>query len=50
MTAEKRDLVYKLFSNRYPGGNKEMQYEFSRRVAEERMDMWIEIFSKNERA
>ena len=46
MEMEKRDLVYKLFSKKYPGGNKELQYEFSRRVAEERMDMWIEIFSE----
>ena len=41
----KREKLYELFRKAHPGGNKEMQLNFSNTIPEERLDVYIEIFS-----
>jgi hypothetical protein len=41
----KREKLYGLFRKAYPDGDNEKQLSFSNTISEERLDVYIEIFS-----
>ena len=43
----RREELYKLFRKAHPKGDAEMQLDFSRDIAEERVEVYIEIFKES---
>ena len=43
----RREELYKLFRKTHPGGNEKMQQDFSNDIAEDRVEVYIEIFRKS---
>ena len=41
---KRREVLYELMRKKFPGGNKEMQLQFSETLQEERIDVYIKMF------